>query len=72
MASKPSDMTATAGARRPPNMLSTRRNIGQVATTIIVAQMKAPRNGDRIHSEPPISPPMNSTDSVMRPSSGRC
>ena len=44
---------------------------GQVATTIIVAQMKAARNGDRIHSEPAISPPMNSTDKVVRASSDR-
>jgi hypothetical protein len=28
--------------------------------------MKAPRNGDRIHNEPAIRPPMNSTDSVIR------
>src|SRR5512137_2777658 len=71
MASRPSDITATAGVRRPPHALSTRSIIGHVATTIIVAQMKAARNGARIYSEPPISPPMNSTDSVIRPSSGR-
>jgi hypothetical protein len=59
-------MTATAGARRPPHAPSTRRISGQVATTIIVAQMKAARNGERIHSEPAISPPMNSTESVVR------
>ena len=71
IASRPSVITATAGARRPPNALSTRRIIGQVATTIIVAQTKAARNGDRIQSEPAINAPMNSTDSVVRASSGR-
>jgi len=59
------------GCAAPAECASTRRISGHVATTIIVAQMNAARNGERIHSEPAISPPMNSTDSVTPASSER-
>ena len=49
----------------------TRRSIGQVATTIITAQMNAARKGRRIQKEATESPPMNITPSVTRARSVR-
>src|SRR5688500_9048998 len=67
--SRTTDITVTASQRRPPLRRCAHSIIGQVATTIIVAQMIAPRNGCRIQNEAAISPPMNSTVSTMRVSS---
>jgi hypothetical protein len=39
---------------------------GQVAVTIVTAQMTAPKNGRRIHSEVPIRAPMKSTAKTVR------
>src|SRR5688572_8203949 len=64
-----SDIAVTAAQRRPPTRRCSARNCGQVATTIIVAQMIAPRNGRRIHNEAAISPPITITVSRMRVSS---
>ncbi len=57
--------------RRPPSRASSLRSSGQVATTIIVAQTTAPRNGWRIQNTATISPTRNRTASVLRLSS-RC
>jgi hypothetical protein len=40
--------------------------MGQVGTTIMVAQTIAPRNGRRIQNDAAINPPMKSTASVVR------
>jgi thioesterase domain-containing protein len=72
----PGDFTAKSA---PPDAAAWARALatlgrgrGEIATTIMVAQLKAARNGERIHSEPTLSPPMNSTDSVMRASRELC
>jgi len=39
---------------------------GQVATTIVTAQIAAPKNGRRIQSEVPISPPTKSNARKVR------
>ena len=62
-------MTVTATQRRPPARRCTLIMSGQVATTIMIAQMIAPRNGRRIQSEAAISPPITITVSRMRVSS---
>ena len=62
-------MTITASHRRPPAAFWTFSISGQVATTIIVAQIRAPRNGCRIHRLETIISPMNSTTSTMRATS---
>ena len=49
--SMPTDITATAGVRRPPNSRTSEVNHGHVATTIIVAQTVAARKGLSTHSE---------------------
>ncbi len=58
-------MTATASPRLPHSQRCARSISGQVATTIIAAQMRAARNGRRIQNAAVISPPMNSTASVV-------
>ena len=67
--SRTTDITVTASQRRPPAQRCTLISSGQVATTIMIAQMIAPRNGRRIHSEAAISPPITITVSRMRVSS---
>ncbi len=64
-------ISVVASQRRPHSRSCSQRSAGQVATTTIVAQITAPRNGRRIHSEPRISTPIVSTLSVMRASSRR-
>ena len=59
-------MITVATQRRPPARRSTRSISGQVATTIVVAQIKAPRNGSSVHRLAPISTQIMSTNSVMR------
>ena len=69
--SMPSVISATAGARRFPSRACRDFSIGQVATTSIVAQTAAARNGRRTHSEPAISSRMQMTARVMRARSWR-
>ena len=64
-------MAATASFRRPQSHACSRRITGHVATTIIEAQMIAPRKGRRIQTVDAISATMNSTPSVVRGRSGR-
>ena len=59
-------MTATAGTRRPPKRCSSDFNSGQVATTTIVAQTVAARNGRNTQNEAAISKRMQSTASTVR------
>ena len=69
--SSASVIAVTASDRRPPRRASMASSTGQVATTIMVAQMIAGRNGLMIHSELTMSPPIKITPSVMRARS-RC
>jgi hypothetical protein len=55
------DITVTAAQRWPPRRRCTQRMIGQVATTIMIDQMIAPRKGCRIHRQAKIKPPVKST-----------
>ena len=64
-------ITTTAGARLPPSQPCMRSIIGQVATTIVMAQMKEARNGRRTQNEASVRPPMKSTLRVTRPMSPR-
>src|SRR4051794_31183210 len=59
-------MTLAATQRRPPARCCRPSSSGQVATTIMIAQISAPRNGRRIQKDAAISPPMNSTVSTER------
>src|SRR3954467_10807219 len=59
-------MTPTAAPRRPPNFASRPMKNGQVATTIIVAQSSALRNGCSTQRLPPMSRAKPRTESVMR------
>ncbi len=61
-----SDITVTARPRRPHSRAWIQRIIGQVETTIIIAQMVGARNGLSTHSVATISSPMKSTPSVVR------
>ena len=58
-------ITTTASQRRRPNAASIFSISGQVATTIIVAQMTGTRNGRMIQNDATISATMNSTPSVV-------
>ena len=69
--SKASIIAVTARARLFQRRASTRRNKGQVATTIIVAQISGARKGRMIQNEAKIRPPMNNTAKVVRVSSLR-
>jgi len=70
--SSSSVITSTAKLRRPPSRAWNHCSIGQVATTIIVAQIVEPMKGRRIHSEATMSKPIKSTPSVVRTRSGAC
>src|SRR5437667_10099244 len=59
-------ITATANPRRPHSADWTRSIRGQVATTIMVAQTNAGRNGRKTQKVATIIPAMNSTASVGR------
>ncbi len=63
-------MIATATPRRPPTQPCTLFIIGQVDTTIIVAQSIAPTNGSSTQRLPARSRPMARTDSTVRVRSG--
>ena len=69
--SKASIMKVTASARLPHMRRCTRCIRGQVATTIIVAQISGARKGRMIQNEAKIRPPMNNTAKVVRVSSLR-
>ena len=58
-------ITTTASQRRRPNACSIRSISGQVAMTIIAAQMIGTMNGRMIQSEATISVTMNSTPNVV-------
>ena len=58
---EPADMTVTAAQRYPPRSRCTWRISGQVATTIIAAQMIAPRKGCRIQKQAAISAQVKNT-----------
>src|SRR5215469_552161 len=62
-------ITATASPRLFHSCRCTRSMIGQVATTSVVAQIKAGRNGHRIQNEVAISPATERTARVVRVSS---
>ena len=64
-------MAATASFRLPQSHACSRRITGHVATTIIEAQMIAPRKGRRIQTVDAISATMNRTPRVARGRSGR-
>ena len=64
-------MAATARFRLPQSHACSRRITGHVATTIIEAQMIAPRKGRRIQTVDAISATMNRTPRVARGRSGR-
>src|SRR5262249_1872569 len=59
-------ITATASPRRPHSTDCARTSSGHVATTIMIAQTTAGRNGRKIQKLATIMPPMNSTPSVTR------
>ena len=58
-------MTATASPRLFQSLDWTRSSSGQVATTMMVAQSSASRNGFRIQKLPPISRPIKSSCRVV-------
>ena len=59
-------MTVTARTRLPHSRACIARNAGHVATTTIVAQTTAGRNGRRTQKLAPIKPPIATTDSRIR------
>ena len=59
-------MTTTAAQRRCPSRRCTRSINGQVATTKVVAQIVAGRNGHRIQNEVAISPVTNRIARMVR------
>src|SRR5258705_2517714 len=59
-------IAAIAGARLPPSQRCTETSSGHVATTTIVAQISATRNGRMIQNDAAMSPPIDSTASVVR------
>ena len=68
-------ITATARPRRPPRRPCTARITGHVATTIMVAQISAGRNGRSTQNVAAINPPIATTASRIRVTShdtGRC
>ena len=62
----PAVITITARTRRPPRRLCTARIMGHVATTIMVAQISAGRNGRSTQNVAAISPPSVTTASRIR------
>src|SRR5262245_2624995 len=59
-------ITATARLRLPQSRRSSRRSVGQVATTIVVAQMPASRNGLSTQKLRSARPPMVITPRTIR------
>ena len=59
-------IAAAARLRRPPSARCSCSSNGQVATTIIVAHIRAGRKGLRIDSAPPISNRIRSTPRTIR------
>ena len=59
-------ITATARLRLPQSRRSSRRSAGQVATTIVVAQMPASRNGLSTQKLSSVRPPMVMTPRTIR------
>ena len=66
IASATTVMITVAMVLLPPTRRWTWSISVQVATTIVVAQISAPRNGSIVHRLPTISAPMNSTSRVER------
>jgi hypothetical protein len=66
MASMTAVMIATAKLRRPPRRRSTHRISGQVATTIMTAQITAGRNGLSTQKLAAIKPPIATTAKRIR------
>ena len=66
IASATTVMTTVAMVLLPPTRRWTWSINVQVATTIVVAQINAPRKGSIVHRLPTISTPMNSTIRVVR------
>src|ERR1044072_5361461 len=64
--SKSSVITASAKERLPHNQSWIFVIIGHVATTMVVAQTSAPRNGKRIQIEAPMRLTIKSTASTLR------
>ena len=69
--SKASVITATAAPRRSQSLDCNWRISGQVATTIMAAQMVAPMKGLSTQNAEMSRPPMHNTPSVMRGRSTR-
>jgi hypothetical protein len=59
-------INAVAAARRPPIQRSISSIIGHVATTIVVAQINALRNGSKVHRLPLISTAIIRMTSTVR------
>ena len=59
-------MTATARLRFPQSRRSRARSVGQVATTIVVAQMPASRNGLSTQKLRSVKPPIVRTPRTIR------
>ena len=66
IASMAAVMTATAKPRRSPRRRSTQRISGQVATTIMTAQIAAGRNGLSTQKLAAIKPPIATTAKRIR------
>jgi hypothetical protein len=62
----PSDIINTAGARRPPKVFCKAISQGHVATTSMVDQTVAARNGRKTQSDSASKPTMQKTASVLR------
>ena len=59
-------MIAAASPRRPPVSPCSRNSAGQVAITIVVAQIKPLRKGNSVQRLPSSSAPITRTDSTTR------
>jgi len=66
IASRISDIAMTASQRRPPNTACSFSNSGQVAATMVTAQIPGPRKGLTTHTVPSSNPPMARMDIRMR------
>jgi hypothetical protein len=62
----PTDIIKTAGARRPPKVFCNMISQGHVATTSMVDQTVAARNGRKTQSDNASKPTIQKTASVLR------